>query len=278
MPLPYVDLLLCCVFLYLPLIFMIVLVLLMAGMAILVMLHQILSHSLGGRIFQSAFARGLFYVSAFFATPVHELSHAVMALLFGHKIQHIQFFQLGHDGRLGYVDHSWNRNSIYQSVGLFFIAIAPILAAICGVMLLAKWLQIALYSPSLIHALQVSSQASWQTMLTSSWYHYQAVLQYIIELVMASQRGWIWLLLSSLLCFHCIPSKADFNHALRGFVSLALLCGVLFALSYYFNPHHLAWLQIAVNHVLVFTSLIAVLSTLSLLWWLVLSLPCLLVR
>lgn len=61
-------------------------------------------------------------------TIVHESGHALFCLLFGHRITAIKWFDLtGSDGSLGYVKHSYDRNSLYQRIGHFFIGIGPIL-------------------------------------------------------------------------------------------------------------------------------------------------------
>ncbi|MDR3242026.1 MAG: hypothetical protein LBT37_07625 [Lactobacillaceae bacterium] len=58
---------------------------------------------------------------------IHELSHAGVALIFGHKIQKISLLQHADgNGTLGYVQHTWNPKSLYQRMGNFFIGIAPI--------------------------------------------------------------------------------------------------------------------------------------------------------
>lgn len=59
-------------------------------------------------------------------TVAHELGHAVFCILFGHRIIDLAFFRPGNDGVLGYVKHSWDRKSIYQVVGNFFIGTGPI--------------------------------------------------------------------------------------------------------------------------------------------------------
>jgi len=61
-------------------------------------------------------------------TMIHELGHAVFCVLFRHRINKMKLFSINPTSdKLGYVNHSYNPNSIYQSIGNFFIGIGPIL-------------------------------------------------------------------------------------------------------------------------------------------------------
>jgi len=73
--------------------------------------------------------RNLFlYGFGWLGCSVHELSHAFFALIFGHKISEIVLFEPNSNGEsLGHVSHSYNKNSIYQKTGNFFIGISPLL-------------------------------------------------------------------------------------------------------------------------------------------------------
>jgi hypothetical protein len=74
--------------------------------------------------------RNLFlYGFGWLGCSVHELSHAFFAIIFGHKINEIELFKPSGNGEsLGHVSHSYNKKSIYQKTGNFFIGISPLLS------------------------------------------------------------------------------------------------------------------------------------------------------
>lgn len=72
-------------------------------------------------------------------TPVHEFGHAVMCVIFGHKITKAVFFQpMDQNGVLGYVSHSYNKKNPYHSLGNLFIGIGPIVSGLAFVLLAVR--------------------------------------------------------------------------------------------------------------------------------------------
>ena len=84
--------------------------------------------------------RGVVMATSILGTPVHELGHAAMCLVFGHKITDMSLWQpVSRDHRLGYVTHAYSPRNIYHILGNLFIGIGPIFSGL-GVLTLALWL------------------------------------------------------------------------------------------------------------------------------------------
>jgi hypothetical protein len=59
---------------------------------------------------------------------VHEFSHALFCVLFGHEIVEIKFFNFDADGSCsGHVIDRYDGENLYQVIGTFFIGVAPII-------------------------------------------------------------------------------------------------------------------------------------------------------
>lgn len=89
--------------------------------------------------FQRSFGVKALMITGIIGVPVHELSHAIFALLFRHEIDGIKLFQRpDENGVMGYVYHRYNENSIYQQTGNFFIGIAPIFGGTFSIIALMR--------------------------------------------------------------------------------------------------------------------------------------------
>jgi len=67
------------------------------------------------------------YIFGWLGTAVHELGHAIFAVIFVHKISEIKLFSPNSGKSLGHVKHSYKAGNPYQTIGNFFIGIGPIL-------------------------------------------------------------------------------------------------------------------------------------------------------
>lgn len=85
--------------------------------------------NLSNNYLQQSFGMKVILLTAWIGVPVHEMGHLLMCWLFRHKIKKVKLLDLkASDGTLGYVQHSYSRSSLYQTMGNFFIGIGPILS------------------------------------------------------------------------------------------------------------------------------------------------------
>lgn len=157
--------------------------------------------------------------TGFIGTPVHEASHALMCLIFGHKITEIKFFQPNSsDGTLGYVSHSYNPKNLYQKVGNLFIGIAPILI---GFLILGGLLYLLLPEMfgDVLHELdQVDFISDFGQSFVYIGKAFVDMFSYI-----GNWQWWVFLLVGSFIGLHMTLSKADMQGALSGIIVFLLL-------------------------------------------------------
>lgn len=82
-------------------------------------------------------AKWVFYASSVVGTPVHEFGHAMMCILFGHRITKMKLlaFPTGRSRTLGFVEHSYNRKNPWAVFGNLFISFGPIFSGLVVIIL-----------------------------------------------------------------------------------------------------------------------------------------------
>lgn len=156
-------------------------------------------------------------------TPVHELSHAAMCILFRHRIDDIQLFEPDlESGRLGYVKHSFRKGKWFEEIGNVFIGIAPLFGGS-----LALTLLLVLFYPdvsqSAVHKLK--EIAPDQSVLRATLDTTFTVLQGICDWKnLFTLRLWVFIYLVLCIGNHMAPSGSDYRGASRGVWLLSALC------------------------------------------------------
>ncbi|BBO00127.1 hypothetical protein [Sporolactobacillus terrae] len=88
-----------------------------------------------------AFGLKSIYWTAWLGTPVHELSHVLIGLMFHHRVTEVKLLQaVDADGTMGYVRHAYQPSSLYQRIGNFFIGVAPLIGGSLLIACIAAWL------------------------------------------------------------------------------------------------------------------------------------------
>lgn len=168
------------------------------------------------------------YVTGFLGTPVHELSHALMCLIFMHKIEGIKLFQIdSENGVLGYVNHSYNKKNLWAVIGNYFIGVAPIFCGSILVYFMVRYLlpqsyeEINVYIQDFMILLETASFAD-------SFSYLVAMSAGIVKSMLTgiSEGGYWWLFMILVMCLalHMNLSEEDIKCAVS---SVALIIVIL---------------------------------------------------
>lgn len=174
--------------------------------------------------------------------PVHELSHALMCVVFRHEIVEMALFRPDRQRqRLGYVVHTFRPGNIYEEVGNFFIGVAPLAGGTVALLLL-----LVTFWPDTARAalFQLDPSLDFWTQTARAVQNLFAGLFATENL--ASLRLWLFLYLVLCIGSHMGPSRDDYRGALKGglIVLVLLVTGTVAATAFVADPATAAkWLQ-----------------------------------
>lgn len=153
--------------------------------------------------------RGYVYLT-FPGVILHETGHLLFCLIFRHRVTDFKLFSPEFSsGRLGYVEHSYNKHNIYQRIGNFFIGSGPVWFGVGVIFLLSKWL------------LPIDFVVSG-----NSWNDLQGIFKELLTLPLWQRwESWVWLYLVLCISSHITLSPADIEGGLDGLV--VLIIGIL---------------------------------------------------
>ncbi|MEA3428033.1 MAG: M50 family metallopeptidase [Thermodesulfobacteriota bacterium] len=194
-------------------------------MIMLITILRFFHNRIQTKLYQLAGWKGI-VITGSIGVFLHEMSHALTAILFCHKITEFKPYLFNRSsGSLGYVGHTWNNNSIYQQCGLFFIAIAP-----CVLGTLAVYSLILFLVPNADQVIECFATVSLISQTSISNYLQSSVLisfQFLQQVFafqnFSSAKYWIFLFLAGSIIIHMVPSATDLRHAGYGLVILFLL-------------------------------------------------------
>ena len=162
--------------------------------------------------------------SGIIGTPVHELSHALMCIIFGHRITKMKIYNFQKSSKvLGYVEHSYRKTNLYNLSGNFFIGIAPIVVGGLAVTLLVALLTPWMYNAAMqgFNAVTSAGEAEF----------FQRLLREIGSIFTSffsfdnfgNWRWWLCMLLAFAISIHMEISRADINGGLKGLAVISVL-------------------------------------------------------
>lgn len=174
---------------------------------------------------------------------IHELSHALFCVIFGHKINEIKLFQIDTDsGVLGYVDHSYNRRNVYQMIGNYFIGIAPIICGTLIIYLATRFLLPNAYSEIneyLGDLVLLEKQGLGFDTLSYVFVTLGGMIKAIFVDITSGIRWWLYILIVFCIALHMNLSPADIKGSYVGlpfvvlfFVAVNFILGLVWSAGY----------------------------------------------
>lgn len=190
--------------------------------------------------FERSFGMKAVMITGFIGVPVHELSHALAAIIFGHKIVDMKLLQKpDQNGVLGYVTHTYNEANIYQQIGNFFIGVAPIFGGITVIIALMRVTMPAEFT----NFMTIMNQNLGITVLNKGSIH--EILAYNIAAVktifsavnLKNPYFYLFLFIAICISSHISLSGADMKNAWSGLISIFMIILVIniFGLSRYIS-------------------------------------------
>jgi hypothetical protein len=168
------------------------------------------------------------YLFGWLGTSIHEMGHALFAIIFGHKIKEIQLFKPDpKSGTLGYVKHSYNEKSLYQQTGNFFIGMGPILMGTLMLFLLSLLLfHINFFTFTDIHITANTIQTL--SLLKIEIMKFPEVISMFLHEVFHGQYSSWWRIVILIYCLYSIGSSitlspADLKTSGKGFLIITLI-------------------------------------------------------
>lgn len=175
-----------------------------------------------------AFGKTGILLTSCIGTPIHETGHALMCLLFGHKIIAIKFFDLNPQNEtLGYVQHSFDKNNLYQNMGNFFISLGPIFSGSAAILFFMYCLEPYTFSALRQMSASVSAVHAVTDLLIWSGHSMLSVYYRLWNSPsFGSLKYCTFLVLAICVSSHIALSKIDIKNAMAG-LGVTFLCVVI---------------------------------------------------
>lgn len=204
------------------------------------------------RNFQKRFSRSVLMISGVIGVPIHELSHALVALFFAHKVTDIKLIQKPDEfGTMGYVKHSYKQGNIYQQVGNLFIGIAPIFGGTLSIIALMYFIIPNAFSKYITILYRISDIALHDKIsIIGILRLYFELVQTIFSLTnFKNPYFYIFLFVNLCISSHISLSYADIQGASKGlgFILVLFLIWNILNLTGFIDPVNLIKLNIILS-------------------------------
>ena len=217
----------------------------MLKLSIILVVSLIGMYFVFGFIYQIIEAKSNYYIIKTFGlngllitgigTVIHEFSHYLMCKIFGHDVTEVKLFRpfkFKDDGILGYVKHSYDRNSLLQRIGNFFIGIAPMIIGTLVMLLILIILFPKLYT-SFNYSIKISEPIDIFKVFTENIEMFYESIFNVNNIV--DIKFWIFIYLMLSITLHMSLSKPDLENAKEGLLYIFILSIFIAFIFHIFN-------------------------------------------
>lgn len=173
-------------------------------------------------------------------TTIHEVGHLVMCFIFRHKVTDFQLFNIKgykYEETLGYVSHRYDKNSLYEKAGNFFIGIGPLISGTLFIILSFRLLLPDMYS-SISPKSHIDYIANFNLVniilllfsLTKSLFLMLFNFNNLLNI-----KFYIFIYLMICVSTHISLSKKDFQNSSLGIFSIFIIYFVICLFCIFFN-------------------------------------------
>ena len=176
--------------------------------------------------------------TAWIGTPIHEFGHLLMCRFFNHKIRKFKLLDLkATDGVLGYVNHEWNRMSLYQNIGNFFIGMGPIFSG-TGALILGMYVFLPNSFAAFANYLTLDPGKPVSHILTEIFTLTAELFKSIFSAEnVTSASFWIYFALAIAISSHIALSREDLKGAGRGLIAIFIFILMANAIALILNAN-----------------------------------------
>jgi hypothetical protein len=177
-------------------------------------------------------------VTAWIGTPIHEIGHLIQCFIWGHRVSRVRLLQLNHpSGILGFVEHHYNPNSMYQQVGNFFIGLGPIFSGI-GSLIIGMYFFVP--QSFLAFKTEVEQRITFEqldiTVLKTFWDSISILCKSLFTLEnLINPLFWLFLIIAFSISSHIALSKSDIKGSAKGLSMMFFILFLFNIISRFFN-------------------------------------------
>ena len=154
---------------------------------------------------------------------LHEFSHAFSCLIFRHRITDFVLFSPQKNGNLGWVVHQWDRRSIWQRIGCFFIGVSPLAFGAAAIVFLTLLL-LPPYEALPFPELPDAGFAGFKLQFRATFLG--LCRMWIEPGILFGWRFWLWLYAMIAIGSQLTLSRSDLEGAASGAIVLAAMLAV----------------------------------------------------